>query len=206
MGRFAEGDAEEVAPQAALHRDGGEAGVLEVERREGGDVAAVGRAVGAEMLAHGLAVGDLVLLGGEGVVAQPLVEGDPAAGLLEPEGVGVGGARGAGARPAQKPVLPVGQDPHADPALLLRLGQVAVELLDVARIGLDTRPDADLALDERVEGGQVDGAAGAERGMLLLDDLLGLGQPRRDEEVAHRAGDVGLRLAALVPLQDGGRA
>ena len=98
----------------------------------------------------------------------------------------------------------VGQDAHADAALFLGLGQVVVELVDVVGVGVEAAGGADpaLGLDEGVEGGEVDGAAGALRGRVLLDDLVAPGQAGGDEEVAHGAGDVGLGFAEVVPPEE----
>ena len=49
--------------------------------------------------------------------------------------------------PAQQPVLAVGQDAHAHAALLFRLRQVIVELLDVLGIGVEAACGADLRLN-----------------------------------------------------------
>ena len=53
--------------------------------------------------------------------------------------------------------------------------KVIVQLPDVAGIGAESlaRADAALGLDERIEGGQVDRAAGTIRRRILFDDFVG---------------------------------
>ena len=130
-------------------------------------------------------------------------------GVVQGEGVGRRGPDGPGVGPAQQPVPAVGQDAHADAALPLRLGQVVVELLYVLGVGVEAAGGAypALGLDEGVEGGQVDGAAGALGGRVLLDDLIAPGEAGGDEEIADGAGDVRLGLAQVVAPQHlgGGR-
>ena len=98
----------------------------------------------------------------------------------------------------------VGQDAHRGRGPLLGLGQVVVELLHIRGVGVKAagRANPALGLDEGVEGGQVDGAAGALRGRVLLDDLIAPGEAGGDEEVAHGAGDVRLGFAEVVPPEE----
>ena len=152
--------------------------LAEVEGLEDGDVALVGGAPGAEAGGDGFAVGRDVILGGEGVVAEPFEEGNPSVGIVEGEGVGEGGLDGAGVGPAEEPVLAVGEDAHPDAALPVGLLQVFVELVHVVGVGIEAPggADATLELDEGVEGRQVDGAARAQGGRVLFDDFIGSGQ------------------------------
>ena len=140
----------------------------------------------------------------QGVVAQPLVKGDPAVRVFQREGVRRDRPGRSGIGPAQQPVLAVGQDAHAHAALLLRLRQVVVELVDVPGVGVEAARGADpaLELDERVEGGEVHGAARAFGRRVFLDDLLVLYEAGDGQEIADRAGDVGLGLALVVPPQN----
>ena len=100
-------------------------------------------------------------------------------------------------------MLAVGKDAHADAALPLGLLQVVVELPDVLGVGLEAGGGADPALDlyEGIEGGEVDGAVGAQRGRVLLVDLVAVDEAGADQEVAHGGGDVGLELAGVVPTE-----
>ena len=106
--------------------------------------------------------------------------------------------------PAQQPVLAVGQDAHAHAALLLRLRQIIVELVDVLGVGVEAARGADpsLELDERVEGGEVHGAARTLGGWVFLVYLLVFHEAGDGEEIADRAGDVGLGLALVVAAGD----
>ena len=140
------------------------------------------------------------------MVAQPFVQDEPAVGILQCEGVRRYRIGLSGAGPAQQPVLAVGQDAHAHAAFLFRLRQVIVELLDVPGIGVEAAGGTDPAfeLDERVEGGEVHGAAGTFGRRVFLDDLLVFHEAGDGQEVAHRGGDVGLGLALVVAAQDFG--
>ena len=59
--------------------------------------------------------------------------------------------------------LPSVRMPHADAAVLLRLSEVVVELVDVLGVWIEAAgcADASLEFDEGVEGCEVDGAAGS---------------------------------------------
>ena len=98
----------------------------------------------------------------------------------------------------------VGQDAHAHAALLFRLRQVVVELLDVLGVGVEAARGADpaLELDERVEGGKVHGAARTLGGRVFFVYLLVLHEAGDGQEVADRAGDVGLGLAFVVAAEN----
>ena len=89
-------------------------------------------------------------------------------------------------------------------ALFLRLFQVAVQLFDVIRVGVETRRRSDPALDfyEGVERGQVNGRARAKGWCLLLFDIVVLGEIREDQKVAYGAGYVGLGLVPIVTPED----
>ena len=91
----------------------------------------------------------------------------------------------------------------------MRRLQVVVELADVLGVGVEAAGGADpaLELDEGVEGGEVDGAAGAQGGRVFFVDFLVLHQAGGGQEVPHGGGDVGLGLAVVVPPEDfgGGR-
>ena len=95
----------------------------------------------------------------------------------------------------------VGQDAHADSALLFGLREVVVELFDVLRVGVESAGGADpaLELDEGVESGEVHGAARTLGGRVLLDDLAWRCQSGGDQEVADGAGDVRFGLGVVVP-------
>ena len=175
-GHLAEGGHEQVAPKLGLDADGVGMLVAQVEGLEDGDVAFVGGAPGAEAGGDGAAVGPDVILGGEGVVAEPFEEGNPPVGIVEGEGVGEGGLDGSGVGPAEEPVLAVREDAHADAALLVGLLQVVVELVHVVGVEAARRADATLELDEGVEGRQVHGATRAQGRGILLDDFIGSGQ------------------------------
>ena len=164
------------------------------------------RAVGTEVLGDGGPGGLLVLLHREGVVAKPLVEGYPAVGVFKRKGVRWDRPGRSGVGPAQQPVLAVGQDAHAHAALFFQLRQVVVELLDVLGVGVEAAGGADPAfeLDERVEGGEVHGAARTLGGRVFLDYLLVFHEAGDGQEIADRAGDVGLGLALVVAPQDFG--
>ena len=85
--------------------------------------------------------------------------------------------------------------------------EVVVYLLHIHGVGVEAClhvADPALDLDECVQRGQVNGAAGCVGRRVFLDDFIGLGKLRFDEEVAYGAGDVGFRLAAVVAVQDGG--
>ena len=74
-------------------------------------------------------------------------------------------------------------------------------MLDVLGIRVEASggPDPALELYERVKGGKVDGTARTLCGWVLLNDLIALHETRHDEEITHRAGDVRLGLATVVP-------
>ena len=102
-------------------------------------------------------------------------------------------------------MLPVGQHPHAMPAVFfLRMFEVTVQLFDVIRVGVEARSRSDPPLDlyEGVEGGEVDRRPRAEGWRLLLDDLIALGEVREDEKVAYGAGYVGLSLVQIMSTED----
>ena len=126
--------------------------------------------------------------------------------VLENEGVGVCDFGLTGIGPAEEPVLAVGEDAHADAAVFLGLGEVVVDLVDVFGVGVEAAGGADRAfeLDEGVEGGEVDGAAGALGRWVFFDDVLGFYEAGYGEEVADGGGDVGLGLAFVVAAQDFG--
>ena len=138
------------------------------------------------------------------MVAEPLEEGDPAVGVFQRKGIGHCRPDWTGVWPAQQPLPAVREDAHAHAALLLRLLQVVVELLDVLSVRVEAPRGADpaLELDKGVEGGQVDGTAGALRGWVLLDDVITPDESCHDEEISDRAGDVRLGLASVVPSQN----
>ena len=146
----------------------------------------------------------LVLFHREGVVAKPIVEGYPEVRVLQREGVWRDRPGRSGIGPAQQPVLAVGEDAHAHAALLFRLRQVIVELVDVLGVGVEAARGADpaLELDERVEGGEVHGAARTLGGRVFLDYLLVLYEAGEGQEIADRAGDVGLGLALVVAAEN----
>ena len=77
-------------------------------------------------------------------------------------------------------------------------------MVDVLGVGVEAARGADpaLELDERVEGGEVHGAARAFGGRVFLDYLLVLYEAGDGQEVADRAGDVGLGLALVVPAEN----
>ena len=164
----------------------------------------VGCAVGTEVGGDGLAGGGLVFDDGEGVVAEPFEELEPTVGVVEGEGVGQGGLDGAGVGKAEEPVLAVGEDALAKFAVSVGLLEVVVELVDVVGVGFEAAAGADsaLELDEGVEGGEVDGAAGALGRGVLLDYLVGSDQAGGDEEVADGAGDVRLRFVVFVAAEN----
>ena len=89
-------------------------------------------------------------------------------------------------------------------ALFLRLFEVAVQLFDVIRVGVETRRRSDPALDfyEGVERGQVNCRPSAEGWCLLLFDIVALGEIRVDQKVAYGAGYVGLGLVPIVTPED----
>ena len=205
-GQFAQGGAQQVVPQPPLDPYGLQFRVLCVERFQGGDVALVRGTVGTEVLGDALPVGHDVFQRHQRGVPQPFVQRQPPLRLVQGEGVGPRQTRVAGPGPAQQPAPAVGEDAHADPSLRRRLRQVVVQLPHVIGVGFAAGggADAPLELDEGVQGGQVNGAPAAVRGRVLLDHLLGLGQAGADQEIADGRGDVGLRLVALVPFQDGG--
>ena len=95
----------------------------------------------------------------------------------------------------------VGQDTHADSALLFGLREVVVDLLYIVGVGVESAGGADpaLELDEGVESGKVHGAARSLGGRVLLDDLAGSGQSGGDQKVANRAGDVRFGFRVVVP-------
>ena len=163
-------------------------------------VTLVGAAVGAEVGGDGLAGGGLVFDDGEGVVAEPLEELEPAVGVVEGEGVGEGGLDGAGVGPAEEPVLAVGEDAHTDAPAPVGLLEVVVELVDVVGVGFEAAVGADsaLELDEGVEGGEVDGAAGTESRGVFFDHVVGSDKAGGNEEVADGGGDVRLRFVVFV--------
>ena len=88
-------------PEPALDLDGLMMGGLSVQPLERVDVALVGGTLGAEMLFDTCAVKGYVFERDQGVVAQPLVEGKPAVGVLQGEAVGGGCLHSARAVPAQ---------------------------------------------------------------------------------------------------------
>ncbi len=140
----------------------------------------------------------------QGVVAKPLVEGYPEVRVIKGECVRRDRPGRSGIWPAQQPVLAVGEDAHAHAALLFRLRQVIVELVDVLGVGVEAARGADpaLELDERVEGGEVHGAARTLGGRVFLDYLLVLYEAGEGQEIADRAGDVGLGLALVVAAEN----
>ena len=115
----------------------------------------------------------------------------------------IGGFFAPRARPTKQPVPAVGEHAHPHAVVPRGLVQVVVQLPDVLGVGVAARrrADAPLHLDERVQRRQVHRPARPFGGRILLDDLLARGQSGRDEEVPHRAGDVGLRLEVVVPPQ-----
>ena len=136
-------------------------------------------------------------------VPQPLVQRKPAVLVLQREVVGRHHHRGAGVWPTQQPVPAIGEHAHPHAVVPRGLVQVVVQLPDVLGVGVAARrrADAPLHLDEGVQRRQVHRPARPFGGRILLDDLLARGQSGRDEEVPHRAGDVGLRLEVVVPPQ-----
>ena len=194
-------------PEAALDLDGFGVGVGAIELAQAVNVAPVEGAGRAEVFLYCDVVGGQVVQRGQGLVAEPFIEGNPILGLFQHEGVGKGGVYRAGAGPAEQPILAVGQHAHADAlAGLLGFGEVVVQLPDVFRVGVESADGSQPALDfdEGVQGGEVNGAAGTLRRRVFLHNLLSLGQAGVGEEVAYGAGDVGLVLAGIVPVQDGG--
>ena len=125
-------------------------------------------------------------------------------GIVQREGIRQHCLYRSGVGPAQQPVLAVGEDAHAYAVLFLRLREVVVELVDVLGVGVEAARGADpaLELDERVEGGEVHGAARAFGRRVFLDYLLVLYEAGDGQEVADRAGDVGFGLADVVPPQN----
>ena len=67
--------------------------------------------------------------------------------------------------------------------------------------------DAALEFDEGVEGGEVDGAAGALGGWVFFDYFVGFGEVGGYQEVTDGGGDVGFGFAVVVSAEDfgGGR-
>ena len=124
--------------------------------------------------------------------------------VLQREGVGPDGLDRSRARPPQQPVLAVGEYAGAQ-TLAGRpgLGQVIVQLPDVNWVGVQAAGGADppLCFNEGVQRGQVHGAAGNVRRRIFLVDFVAPGQAGEDEKVPHRTGDVGLRLAVIMPPQ-----
>ena len=137
------------------------------------------------MLCDGLTIEGYLFPGLERLVAQPFVQRKPAIGVFEREPIGAVRLHLARARPAQQPVLPVRQDALADAfPRILRLFEVTVQLFDVIGVGSQSAGGADppLEFDERIQRGEVYGAAGAVRWRILLDDLSGICQPRERQE------------------------
>ena len=84
--------------------------------------------------------------------------------------------------------------------------QVVVYLLDElwVRVEASGGPKPALELYKGIQRREVNGAARSLGRRILLHHLIGLDQPRDDEKVPHRGGDVGLGLAAVVSSQDFG--
>ena len=202
-GDLAEGGGEQLLPKLPLDPDRVGVRVTIVQGLEGGNVALVVRAVRSEVFGYRLAAGDNVDLGRECVVAQPLEQERPALRVLKREGIGRRGPYRPRVRPAQQPVLAVGQNSHPNPASLLRLCEVVVQLLHKLWVGIETacRANPSLELDERVERGQVNCTSRPQRRRDLLHDLLALNQLRGNEKVANSARDVRLSHVRLMPAQ-----
>ena len=208
VGFLLDGDAErggeQPAPEFALDADGFAVAVGVVERAEFGEVLLEARA-GAEPAA------DLVIVGGDAAgferlrdVGEPAVEVEPAVGGLELVCVLRVGAEAGHVGPAGDPVAPVGEDADAlRERVVAGGGEVAVELVDVVGIGLETWLGADppLELEDHVGGGEV--AASAVAGRCFDLDLGGRGQLDGDEEVARGGADVVLGLSEVVAFEDG---
>ena len=75
--------------------------MLVVEGFECRYIALIGGTVGPEVLGNGAPGGLLVLFCRKGVIAELLIEGDPAVRVFQREGVRRGYIDGAGARPTQ---------------------------------------------------------------------------------------------------------
>ena len=77
-------------------------------------------------------------------------------------------------------------------------------MVDVLGVGVEAARGADpaLELDERVEGGEVHGAARTFGRRVFLVYLLVLYEACDGQEIADRAGDVGLGLALVVPPEN----
>ena len=196
---------EQVAPEFHLHADGLRVLVPGVQFAEAGYVPAVARAIEAEMRFRVPPVQGDVVQRLEGLVAQPFVKRHPAVGIFEGEGVGIVRVHRTRAGPPEQPVFPVGQDTHVIPPILsLRLFEIAVQLFDVPRVGVEARARSNpaLDLDEGIERGEVDRRARAQSGGALLHDLVALDEIREDEEVTYGAGYVGLGLVPVVPPED----
>ena len=200
----AEGGGEQPAPEFALDADGFAVAVGVVERPEFGEVLLEAGA-GSEPAA------DLVIVGGDAArferlrdVREPAVEVEPAVGGLELVRVLRVGAEAGHVGPAGDPVAPVGEDADAlREGVVAGGGEVAVELVDVVGIGLESGLGADppLELEDHVGGGEVAASAVAGRGFDL--DLGGRGQFDGDEEVARGGADVVLGLSEVVAFEDG---
>ena len=201
IGDFTQGSGQQVIPQPPLDPDGFQTRVFLVESFQGGDVPLVRGAAGAEVLLNSFPIGpDDVFQGHQRRVPQPLVQEEPPVRVFQGEGVGAGQTDLGCSGPAQQPTLTVGEDSHADPSLLRRLGQVVIQLPHVLRGGFTAGGGANpaLELDEGVQSGKVNGATGGVRWRVFLDNLLASGQVGEDEEVSHRAGDLGFGLEAVV--------
>ena len=205
VGDFTQGGAEQVEPQATLDLDGFVVGGAGVKGGQGVDVPLVGGALGAEVLLYAGAVGRNAIQGEQGAVPEPFVQRQPSVGRFQGAAVGWGGVDRPGVGPAQQPVPAVGEDAGAD-AFAGRFGQlqVVVQLLNVGRVGVETAggADAPLELNESIQSGEVNGAAGAVGRRVFLDDFVALRQPGQDEKIPHRRSNVGLHLKIIVPPQN----
>ncbi len=198
---------QQVVPQPPLHPHRLARRVPVVQRPQPADVLLVMRIARTEVLLDALPVAQRnVPTGDQRPVPQPVAQAPPAAILgVQREAIRRRRLDGPGAGPAQQPIPAVRQDAHARPlAVPLRLIEVVIKLLDVPRVGTEAGPRANppLDLDERIQRRQVHRAPRRLRRRVLLHDLVCSRQPRADQEVPHRAGDVRLRLGMLMPPQN----
>ena len=201
LGHDAERGDEKPPPEFAFDHDGGVVTVRGVEVGELGE-----SALEAGPLAERAAD---VVLGGQAVrplnglrfAPQPVGERIPRSGVLQREGPGRLRAHFLDAGQAQIPAPPVGEDaePVGLPALA-RLPQVAVQLLDPARVrrGASVGPGAALDLDHQTLGLDVDA-------VLFLPQIVARHERGFHEEVADGAADVRLGTVAAVQHALGGR-
>ena len=193
LGHDAERGGEEPPPEFALDHDGGGVAVCVVEGGELGESALEAGAF-AECAAD-------VVLGGQAVrpldglrfAPQPVGERIPRGGVRQREGPGRLRPHLFDARHAQVPALPVGEDAETVRlAALARLREIAVQLIDPARIrrGASGGTGPPLDLDHQTLGLDVDAVR-------FLPQVVARDQRRLHEEVADGAGDVRLGTAVV---------